>query len=330
MSESNDRELEIRLAAIEQELTRAHALIERLQDRRRYQPSAAAVVLGAMAVGLTIGAARPGAFQARAAQVVRAPFTVVDASDRPIMTVDDLATRRGITVYRDGARVSAQMFANSNGSGAVIVRSGKDDFSPGAGVEFDDGLNPFFGARGTDGKFFVQLRREGTTLPGPAVVNDSSGKAIAKIQAETVIAAAPGQQAVTEPRGFFLLNAAGSIASQLSIDAIGNGRVKVSGSKGTSGPEAALIITTNGSLLAMSNLAGKVTADVSSWDGHGVYTGGQKVAQLGISGTMGGQMWLADPAGTVMVDADYNGSVGRVRTGPNAKLSGSLIGSRIP
>ncbi|HUL75172.1 MAG TPA: hypothetical protein VLT86_18815 [Vicinamibacterales bacterium] len=332
MSAERLNELELRLVRMECDLAHARGLIDALQREqvRARRSRRMTGVVGVLAVGLAIGLGRSVTMAQGPGQTVRAPFSVVDSSNKVIMMVDGTSASRGIQIWNVQQKIAAQLIAvSSNGTGAVVVRNGRSDDAPGAAMRFVDGDNPEISAKGSDGKTFIELRRESAALSGPLLVNDSTGKPIVKIQAETTVAGPAAVQPVTEPRGVFLLSATGGVASQLSVDSSGNGRVKVSGAKGTAGAEAGLMITKNGSLLALSNPAGRVTADVSSWDGHGVYVpGGQKVAQLGVSATSGGQMWIADPAGSVMVDVDFNGSVGRVRTGPNVTLGGSLIGKR--
>jgi hypothetical protein len=247
------------------------------------------------------------------------------------MTVDQYATIRGATFFNIRGGVAAQVFAQGDGTGSLIARVGKGAESPGAGISYYDGQTPTLAMKGADGKFFVEIKKEGTHLDGPFAVHDRAGKTIATIQSETVTAdptAPPGGpiKTMTIPRGVAVYGPGGGVASQLTVDASGNGRVKVLGPSGANGgAQAGLMITKDGSLLALANGSGKVTADVSSHLGFASYnTAGQRLVEIGATQSgSSGRLWLGDTAGVGLVEAGMLSSgVGTVRAGPS--LGGGL------
>jgi hypothetical protein len=292
-------ELERRLAAAEREVevTRAQVrtLLEanatRTRIRRRDGLLAVVALVAVFSVARSLDAqqTRPQPL------TVRAPFTVVDDDNKPIIKVDYLAhgQPRGILGYSTYGNPSAQMTVNDTGDGLLVVRRAGQDPTKGmtgtnaVSIGIDKQGNGAIAVRNHD-HLVAELGNDDAGN-GTLVVYDMAGKAIVK-----------AQEKGTSPRGLLVLNAQEQIAAQSTVDSTGAGVVKVLTSKGVG--VGGLFASETGGGLALTGGAGgpsAISLKVESTGGKvRVFpaAGGSAMAELTAEST-GGAVTIYHPRG---------------------------------
>ena len=213
MSDARMLELERRLVLAEREVqvTRAQvqALLRAGTARTRRWRRDGLLALAAL-VAVFAGARALDAQQARPQPLtVRAPFTVVDEHNTPIITVGAPAKGypRGILLFSDAGHPTAQLTVNTTGDGMLALRrAGQNAFQgetdPNAvGLGIDDQGNGSLFLR-NHSQTVVEL---GSDKAGNGMLRiaDMAGKPIVKVQEKGA-----------DPRGLLVLNAQAQIAAQ--------------------------------------------------------------------------------------------------------------------
>jgi hypothetical protein len=248
--------------------------------------------------------------------VVGAPAFQVKADQSLLLEVKkDAITMTGpLSLNNSNGKTVVDIGPNESGRGRVVVR----DSASGnvSGLQTDDEGNPFLSLKSNDNNLFSAVSKQGAFIRGPLDIVDSNSKSILKVQDKGGVTDKDGQPTGATNRGLILASSTGNPAAQIYIDGDGNGRVKVHG-KG--GAVAGLMTTGDGSLLALTDLSGKVTADVSSRVGFATYNAsGQRLTEMGATETASyGRLWLGNASGEGIVEAGMlPDGKGTVRAGP--------------
>ena len=179
-------------------------------------------------VAVFAGARALDAQQARAQPLtVRAPFTVVDDTNKSIITVGVPGKRfRGMLVFSDEGYPSAQLTTTTEGDGLMVIRrNGQNAFKEESVIRTPSGLAST--SRGTEQSFCGTIVKAVVELGNDKAGNgmlriaDMAGKAIVKVQEKGA-----------DPRGLLVLNAQAQIVAQATSDSTGAGAVKVLTPKG--------------------------------------------------------------------------------------------------
>jgi hypothetical protein len=234
--------------------------------------------------------------------MLHAPFQVNDRADAKIVDIVD-GSPRGLTVYNKNRKEVVSIAADLNSDGLVVVRNKTAGY--GTNVQFTDG-EPEITLQGKDNKYFARLQRTGSNVVGPFTVNDAADKPVMIVQEErtTEVKDASGQTKPTvTSRGAHVYNAQGFVVARTSVDSDGNGRFVAKDSTGK-GATVGMMITKQGSLVAVAGNDGKTRVSASASEGLVVYNSkGTPVGSLGATPGEKGFLEVNDESGARMVEA---------------------------
>jgi len=334
-----------RLEKMEADLKKARAEIRALRDTRfrRLWRSVVLGVCGAAVASLPIAGlrAQDGIHQ------VRGPFVVMDSNNRPLVSVTDCSKDyqfdpekqavgetpgpcvRGLKVYdSDGADVIS---ATSHTGGELSVTRGHHD---GTGVFITAGsIGEGMQVVDKSKQIIFDVDSDQATIGASKGLTVLSSLSVRDKTMTGVKVSALGMRGVT------VYNGQGNVASQVTVDGRGgwigvrDGKTKMGKASyiaddkgggvfvaGEEGDEVAgLYANKKGTVLALSDNAGKVTGEINSYDGLQFYNAsGQLVAKINATGSgSSGEIWLGNASGQGIVEAGMLGDGrGVVRAGP--------------
>ncbi|HEX6973489.1 MAG TPA: hypothetical protein VF147_03765, partial [Vicinamibacterales bacterium] len=184
---------------------------------------------------------------------VRAPFTVVDDKNTPIVTISyaGKGSPRGVLAYSEEGAPTAQLTVTTTGDGMIALRrAGQNPFKGSVdenavGLGIDDQGNGSIHLR-NHSQTVVELGND-TAGNGMLRIADMAGKPIVKVQEKGA-----------DPRGLLVLNAQAQIVAQATADSTGAGSVKVLTPKGIA--VGGLFASESGGGLALTGPSGGASA----------------------------------------------------------------------
>ena len=229
-----------RVISSEREIAKLTEDVARLQravrrTRRRSALASAGVLLVAAGTLANLSSARMQAQAAAQPLTVKAPFTVVDSANQPILTVNSGKDLRGIALFGANRQSVLEAGTGQEGEATVVIRGKDGRHGAFLRMKLDE---PELELRGSDSHSFVHLQRSGAALRAPLTVNDLDDHAIAVVQdLEATIGA--GKPAAL-PRGIHVLNGKGVVVARTAVDKEGNGFVIARDAMGKGGAVAML------------------------------------------------------------------------------------------
>lgn len=335
--------LEVRLASAERELAAGR------RRGRRATGAALVSICGALLMAFRAPAAGPEPL------TVKAPFIVLDAAGRPMVTVDEADDGRGVFVNnRAGKSVAGLFMAHETGQVRVAAQSGSAAGSATMWVT-EDGL-PRIALEGVGGAQLVDLGVADNKQTQLNVYNHA-GETIARVGEQAngagMLMASSADGSATSTLGVndagqagLRIKAGGRVLAELGAAEKGNMRLKIWGAQGA--PVAMMGSSADGSggAMVVNGGDGKPRGTLSVADGGGqLYVWGagpSALAQVGVDGGRGtlrvlnksggsvvwmdetaqgaGHLAVADPSGAAAAEMGYNGT-GIVRAlGPGGKI----------
>ena len=313
-----------RVAAAEQEIARARAEIATVRQhcqrlrRSRLFASAGIAIAGVTIAGLM--SSRSMSAQGGApGMTVKAPFTVVDDKNIPVLTVRSGSELRGFAVWNAAHQSVIEVGTAQAGEAEMVVRSRDRKQGAFLRMKFDE---PELELRNSDNKSFVHLQRSGAALQAPLTVADPDDHPIAIVQDGPATTAAASPKPGALPRGVHVMNDKGTVVARAAADKDGNGFLIAREATGK-GAAVAMLAGAGGGQLTVAGADGKVTADLASKTGLNIYND-SAAAVVEISGHTGsGRLWLGNLSGTGIVEAGMiPDGRGVIRAGP--RMGGPL------